>query len=185
MLSRRTFLGLGLATMALPLPARAGQGVAAPLAELVLRSRAIAVVTPTSSVCRWEDRGGARRIVTYCQARIDELLDGRSEADEVVVRLLGGRVGTIGQVVHGEAFLVRDQACLVFLREIDPGVSAITGLAQGHFPLLADAHGTPRLHPSPRRGDLAEPPGSAPKLLLGRTVPEATTRIRSVREHAR
>jgi hypothetical protein len=187
MFGRRDFLqccGAGLLGAAWPRSA-AGAATAARLGDLVLRSRAVAVATSLGGEGRWETRDGSRRIVTTSRVRIDELLCGDATGSEVWVRTLGGRVGNIGQVVHGEALLLRDEPCVVFLHDHAEGVHSVTGLAQGHYPLRADAGGVLLLQRSPLRGDLVETADSASGLLVGQTLGEGKARIRSAQAHAR
>jgi hypothetical protein len=167
-------LGVGLlAAAAGPRPAYASRSVAVSLAELVRRSRRIAVATSMGGEGRWESVGERRRIVTYHRVRIDELFDGDSVDGEVVVRTLGGRVGEIGQVVYGEAVLLRGQPSVLFLHNLRADVHAVTARAQGHFPLLADEAGVRHLRASPHRARLIDTRDSAAARLVGRSVADA------------
>ena len=175
----------GLGALAFPPTASAGQAVAISLKELARRSRRVTVATRLHGEGRWEVVGSQRRIVTYSRVRVDELIDGESSESELVVRTLGGRVGKIGQIVHGEAQLVKGHPNLLFLHELREGVHAVTAMAQGQFLLRADSRGARRLHPSPYRGRLIDAPHSAARLLLGRNLPEAARLIREARRSAR
>ncbi len=188
MLSRRDTLRLLAGTVglvALPRAAWASRSVAASLPQLVERSDRVALVTSQGGESGWEVIGDRRRIVTYTRVRVDELVTGDGPDGELVVRTLGGRAGQIGQIVHGEARLLRAEPCLVFLREPESGLHLVTARAQGHFPVRPDARGVDRLQLSPSRGELERDERSAAHALVGRSVSEAKALIRSSRRDAR
>ena len=190
MLSRRDTLRLlagtaGLVVLPLPRVAWASRSVAASLPELLGLSDRVALGASQGGECQWEDVGGQRRIVTYSHVCVDELVAGDGSDGELVVRTLGGRVGNIGQVVHGEARLLRGEPCLLFLSETEPGLHRVTARAQGHFPIRADAHGVGRLEASPNRPELVDEGRSAARDLVGRSVPDAKALIRSMRHDGR
>ena len=89
------------------------------------------------------------------------------------VRTLGGRVGHLAQMVHGEAQLRSGAASLLFVDAGDDQVWRVTGMAQGHYPLTLDASGVRRLMRSPDLPRLSQWEGAAVRLLPGRSVPEA------------
>ena len=94
-------------------------------------------------------------------------------------------MGEIGQVVYGEAVLLRGQPSVLFLHDLRAGVHAITARAQGHFPLLADAAGVRHLRASPRRARLIDKRDSAARKLVGRSVAQAKRLIRETARHVR
>lgn len=179
---RRTALRiLGLTALGAALPDVAGATIAraVPLPDLVRQSRRVLVVTPLDAYSVWETVGGQRRIVTYTRVRFDDHLAGETAAEtELLVRTLGGRVGGIGQIVHGEAQLKAEEQSVVFLRARPDGSERITAMAQGHYPLRRDAAGAIRLHTSPFLPELLAPENSAVRRLPGLTVPDAARRIR-------
>ncbi len=172
MLSRRHFLAsaaLGTAAATLPWaarPAHASVSRAQTLEQLAKASHACVVGTPVQSESRWETTGDHRRIITETRLIVDELVGGELEDPEVMVRTLGGQVGDIGQVVHGEAVLIRNHRAVVFLAGSDR-TPYVTAMAQGHYPVRADSHGAVRLALSPRLGRL-----------IGRNASSATVRLR-------
>jgi len=141
-------MGAFLVSLSLPRLARASSARAATLTELLTRSTRIAHVMPLEGWSRFEDIGQKRHIVTYTRLRIDEAIAGQSGESEILVRTLGGHVGKLGEIVHGEAQLMVNEACLVFLRANADGIEEVTEMAQGHYPFEADAHGTLRLRAS-------------------------------------
>jgi hypothetical protein len=146
------------------------------LNELVHQSLYALVGTPVELFGRWETVGRRSRIVTYTLVRADYSIDGRPPGtSDVMIRSLGGRVGDIGQTVPGEAMLQRGRAATVFIEELSRDLFAVTGMAQGHYPVIADGHGVKRLR---AEAGLLEFVGgakvldSAVHLLDGRTVTE-------------
>jgi hypothetical protein len=133
-------------------PSVAFAGAARPisLSDLVKRSKHVVVATPRVADSMWEEIGGSRRLVTYTRLTLEESLDDRLvEGNEVLVRTLGGRLGALGQIVHGEAELRRDETSVVFLKARHDGTYHISGLAQGHYPLHTDVAQVRRLSSSP------------------------------------
>jgi hypothetical protein len=142
------------------------------LSELVWTSNAIVIGTPVDAVSQWEDEGDGRRIVTVSKIDVLQALDRRPPRDsQMYVQTLGGRVGGIGQIVHGEAELDARRPQVLFLGPGQRGRLRVMGRAQGHYPLLDDESGTPRLRTSPRLGDfVVQDPYSAVARLRGATV---------------
>jgi hypothetical protein len=138
------------------------------------RSHHAVLATPTDVQTRWETAYGTRRIVTYTRVLVGQAIDGRNVAEtEMLIRTLGGKVGHIGQVVHGEARLQLDKVSALFV-DLDPEqVWRVTAMAQGHYPLRADSAGVSRLVRSPDLPELRPDAVAAIHLLPGRTVLEA------------
>jgi len=162
----------GLATALYPDDASATTALAASLDELVKRSDQIFFGRPLQASSRWADVGAGRRIVTYTTVQVEEPLEGDAQA-EYVVRTLGGKVGDVGQLVHGEASLRIGEDNLIFLHRARNGDHVVTARAQGQYPLRADDRGTRRLRQSPRIAYLVNDEKSAAHVLVGRTVSEA------------
>lgn len=190
MLSRRSLLGGLSAAAAVSLlgrPGRASVARAVSLSELVHRSEHAVLVTPRTISSQWETVGRRRRIVSYTVLQVDGALDGRSpDSGEMVVRTLGGRVGDIGQVVHGEAVFRHGLASAMFLEKIEAELYSVTAMAQGHYPLHADDRGTVRLHKSPRVAELLQYSEAAVQKLHTRTIVESQQLIlQELHPHAR
>jgi hypothetical protein len=118
MLTRRSALilaGLGALSLGFPHTARASVARALTLPELVRQTERVVLATPLQAESRWETVGRARRIVTYTRLRVDETLHGSQAESEVMVRTLGGKVGKIGQIVHGEALLSPHEQSVLFI----------------------------------------------------------------------
>jgi hypothetical protein len=119
--------------------------------------------------------GSSRRIVTYVQVEVTQPIDGRPPPDTTLfLRTLGGQVGDIGQLVHGEARFELGSQSVMFVAPDEDGVLGITAMAQGHYPLRADtASEIVRLRPSPNMPSLTRVEGSAVQRLVSKTVVEA------------
>lgn len=149
------------------------------LGELLARSEHALIATPLDAQSDWVVLGGKRRIVTDVRVRVEELLARRAPAqNELFVRVLGGSVGQVGQLVEGEVRLLPGAPCTLFLTAAAPTLTYVTGRTQGHYPLVADAEKLLRLRPSPTLPELEHPEGSAVQLLTGRTIAEARELMR-------
>jgi hypothetical protein len=182
MLSRRQVLrgigavcaGAALPTLAVPGAAWASTARAISLPQLVGLSQYALVGTPAGATSRWETVGSSRRIVTYVTLQVSHPIDGRPPGDtSLMVRTLGGSVGDIGQLVHGEARLELGAPAVVFLTPDGDGVLGVTAMAQGHYPLSFDPDKIARLRPSPDMPALLDVKDSAVQRLVRRTVLEA------------
>jgi hypothetical protein len=145
--------------------------------ELVRRSQHVILGEPLDAYSVWEQVAERRHIVTYSRIRTHELLGGATPAqDELLVRTLGGRVGELGEVVHGEAQLVMGSRSVLFLMPT-AGELGVTAMAQGHYPLTRDQAGEERLGPSPGMPELVDPNGSAVRRFSGLRVAEARSLV--------
>jgi hypothetical protein len=175
MLSRRSLLfgGVGLAALAShSSPANASLFRAMTLAELLRESEHAFVGTSLDAVGAWESIGGRDRIVTRTRVRVESVLDGRPPpATELTVRTLGGKAGNIGQIVFGEAQLGLNVTAAMFVESLPGGIFAVTGMAQGHYPLQADEHGVRRVRVAAKELEHVDTT-SAVARLSGRTVTE-------------
>jgi hypothetical protein len=151
------------------------------LHDLVTRSSRVLRGTPLEGVARSEDIGGARHIVTYSRVRVEDLIQGGPAESEILVRTLGGRMGNLVELVHGEAELALNEACVVFVHQNTDGTEGVTAMAQGHFPIANDASGTPRLRASQNMAHLVGGEQPAATLLAGARLEEARSLILGVR----
>jgi hypothetical protein len=180
-MDRRGFVrvaSIGVLGAALSRHAHASLSRAVPVADLVGRSQHVMLGEPLDADSVWEELGGRKHIVSYTRVRVHELLAGADpKQDELLVRTLGGRVGDLGELVHGEARLTLGERSVLFVMPARD-VLAVTAMAQGHYPLLRDAAGTERLRRSPEAAELLNEAGSAVKRFTGMQVPEARELIR-------
>lgn len=175
MVSRRRFLGgMALATLTASRAAEASIARAVTVGELVYRSRHVLVGTSMDAFCRWERIGKRSRIVTYSVVRVERPLDGRPpDTSEVMVRTLGGTVGDLGQIVHGEAVVALGAKAALFLHDVAPDVLAVTGMAQGYYPIERDHEGVERLRAAVSDLELRDVPDAAVRRLHGSSMAEA------------
>ncbi len=153
---------------------------AVPLEALTARSQHVVLGEPLDSYSVWERIGGRKHIVTYTRLRAHELLAGADpKADELLVRTLGGQVGELGELVHGEAVLQIGNRSVVFVMPSQDAL-AVTAMAQGHYPLLRDHAGAERLLRSPHAAELVGEAGSAVKRLPGLQLGEARSLLQQV-----
>jgi hypothetical protein len=153
---------------------------AVPLEALTSRSQHVIVGEPLEAYSVWERVGGRKHIVTYTRVRAHELLAGKDpQAEELLVRTLGGTIGELGELVHGEAALRVGRRGVVFTMP-SHGALAVTAMAQGHYPLRADSAGVERLFRSPHANELIDEAGSAVKRLPGLHVAEARSLLEQV-----
>jgi hypothetical protein len=153
--------------------AQASIARALPLELLAGRSQHVVLGEPLEAYSSWERIGQRRHIVTYTRVRAHELLAGADPAsDEVMVRTLGGRIGELGELVHGEAVLRLGERSVLFVMP-SREVLTVTAMAQGHYPLRQDAKGTERLRRSREARELVGEAGAAVKRLPGLQVAEA------------
>lgn len=149
--------------------------------NLVARSTAIVRGLPLEASATFETIGNTQHIVTYTRLRVDDLIRGGPSASELWVRTLGGRKDKLGEIVHGEADLVLNEACLVFIAANADGVDEVTAMAQGHYPIVNDASGTPRLSLSHNMPHLLGGPDAAVAKLAGTELGEARALILGAR----
>jgi hypothetical protein len=135
--------------------AHASTAVALSLDDLVQKSEVIVVANVVSKSSRWE--GG--HIVTYTTISVDvPVAGGPKSSDAIVVRTLGGTVGTIGQKTFGEAVLPPGGKFLLFLHAADAtGARSVTGMEQGVFPVVVGTDKQPHIGPLPTTLDLVPP----------------------------
>jgi len=139
------------------------------VADLVKKSTSTLVVTAVAQRSSWVNLAGSERIVTDTQARVEELVTGIDpSARQIMLRTLGGRVGTTGQIVEGEAELT----------QFEPAIYAVTAMAQGHYPIVNQAGArvlaTNRVLPA-----LLKRSGSAVERLAGKKLVDAVALVRA------
>jgi hypothetical protein len=167
-----------------PRTAEASVSVALTLEQLASGASHIVVATAVEKRSRWEELGGGRRIVTYTRLTVDQPVAGEP-AKEIWVRTLGGVVDKIGQHVSGEAHLAVGAQSLLFLKLAPDGVLVVSGMAQGHYPIVKQPDQPPRLAPSPDQGAVLGRPGpsiAAREILAGATLADAIKAVQRARK---
>jgi len=182
LVSRRgLFLGLSSAAATSVLGVKASATVARSLTleALVRSSSRISVVTALASESHFEELGRRRRVVTDTRVRVEEAIaKGESVESELMVRTLGGSVGRLGELVHGQAHLALGEPCVAFLLRGPDGLHYVNGMAQGHYPLTQG--NVKRLLQSRDLGEVLQAEGSAVRTLVGSELGAAATRIRAL-----
>jgi hypothetical protein len=143
------------------------------LSKLVKQSTTVVVATPVSFSSHWTTTGSTSRVVTDVTLEVAWTLRGNdTTGKDIVVRTLGGTVGGVAHLVHGEALLRVGQTCLLFLVPSRDGELHVLGMAQGHYPLDPDNNGDWRVQPSPGLEGVLKPQLSAAQTLSGRRLSE-------------
>lgn len=182
-LNRRAWLtsvvAVGLGTVT---EASAHGQAAMSLDELVRLCAHVVVVHPVQTHSVWEWDSGARRIVTYTTVDVLTNVDGRNlDAPQPIVQTRGGRVGDVGQLVHGEAQFDTGEPSVCFLSPDQDGIHHVVGRAQGLFPLYYDDERVHRLRAtSSALHQAAANPRSAVELLRGRTLSQCQQMLAEV-----
>lgn len=170
-------------------PAGATVSALVSMDELVAASTYVVIATAGERYGVWEDLPSGKRIVTYTKLSVERAVLG-APSREIWVRTLGGVVDNLGQSVAGEARLPTGSRALVFLAQVN-GAVVVTGMAQGHYPIVADDKGVARLASSPEPGMLVPRRGptlSAHEQLVGATVEEGAAlvvRARKARDESK
>lgn len=103
------------------------------LEQLVQRADLIVQGQVQSVYCQWdEDR---RLVFTYIAVRVDEPLKGEGRRT-VLIRQLGGTVGTIQMSVAGVPQFKPGQMAVVFLKSQDDGAFQVVGMSQGLYEIV-------------------------------------------------
>lgn len=158
--------------------AQASLARAVGLDELTSRSEHVLLAEPLDASSVWEQIGRRRHIVTYTRVRALEVLAGSDpRQEELMLRTLGGRVGELGELVHGEAILTLGERSVLFVMPAD-GALAVTAMAQGHYPLARDRAGLERLLRSPQARELVGEAGAAVRRLPGLELREARSLLK-------
>lgn len=161
-------------------PAHASLSRAVSLEALVRRSQHVVVGEPLEAYSVWERLGSRKHIVTYTRVRADELLAGQDPREqELLVRTLGGQIGQLGQLVHGEARLQLGRRSVLFTMPSRDAL-VVTAMAQGHYPLRRDAAGAEHLLRSPQASELLNEAGAAVQRLPGLKLRDARSLLTRV-----
>jgi hypothetical protein len=98
--------------------------------EQIRASDVILIGTVVDLSPEWDDR--ARLIVTDAEVAVDEVWKGEPGSDRVVVRTLGGAMGSVGLAVEGAARFVEGERVLLYL-ERDADHFRPSGLGFGKY----------------------------------------------------
>jgi hypothetical protein len=97
--------------------------------------------TPLQTWSQWNPQH--TMILTFTKFHVERVLKGQASG-MVIVKQLGGRVGTVVQKVAGVRHLAPGESTVLFLRPGDQsdGTLVITGLMQGNFSVSIAQDGT-------------------------------------------
>ncbi len=177
---RQLFFGSILAgILALSVPSSATVVRAIELGQLIGTSERVIVATAVAAESHWQVIGDSRVLVTDTRVQVSDSFHGpTTPGSELTIRTLGGELDKIAQLVHGEARLALGTSCFLFLDEGSDGILRINQLAQGEYPLVADAKGQLLLVPSPGLDMVVNVERSAVRQLAGKRVSEAANLVR-------
>lgn len=182
--ARRAFVLGSAALGALMLETRSAQATLVrglTLQALVARSQQVIVLRPLESHSHYVTLGGRRSIVTDTRIRIEDVVAKQPpQADELLVRTLGGRVGRVGEIVHGQAELEAGGLSLAFLKQDADGAYWIMGMAQGHYPIEGVPAEQAHLTASRNLPEIRDWDSSAVRELAGKKLAAARSAIKRV-----
>jgi hypothetical protein len=171
-------LASAVGALALPRAAKATLLRGLSLEALSATSGRIVYGSALEASSHWEVLGGHKRIVTDTRVRVDDVIAKAAPDQEILVRTLGGTMGDLAAMVYGEALLVLDEPCVLFLSEQPAGVHRVVGMAQGHYPVRPDLQRAMRLKVSPRAPELLGDAKLAVHRLPGQELSTAASMIR-------
>jgi hypothetical protein len=103
--------------------------------ELVKRADLIVQGQVQSVYTQWDE--GRRLVFTYISIRVDESLKGESR-QSVLIRQVGGTVGTVQMSVAGVPEFKSGEMAVVFLKRQADGTFQIVGMNQGLYEIVDD-----------------------------------------------
>lgn len=170
-LSRRGFL---YALTLLGVASRGGATTIVPITldALTQRSEHVILGTVRVTTSRW--RG--RFIVTDCEVQVDAALRGTLAPGSVVrVRVAGGVVEGVGQMIPDAPMPTRGETAVFFLRDVEDGAHLLTHMTAAVLPVTLDAGGratvgtAPGLR-DPASGTSGQPARAMPVEVFARAV---------------
>ncbi|MFP2934099.1 hypothetical protein ACLESO_55040 [Pyxidicoccus sp. 3LG] len=135
---RQVFRTMLLMALLGGLPAAATTQLAVDLPGLAKGSDAVVHGVVRRVESRWS--GDKMRIVTDVEIQVTESLKGQP-GNTVLVTQPGGRVGDVGQVVHGLASFTPGEEVVVFLEKRGARAFRVHSMAQGKYQVKRDAEG--------------------------------------------
>jgi hypothetical protein len=160
---RSALAALLAAALLLGLPAAATTMLRIDLPELSQKADTIVHGTVRRMESRWS--GDRRRIVTDVEIEVTEALKGQAGSTVLLVQP-GGRVGDIGQMIHGLPTFTPGEEVVVFLDRHGAAAFRVTAMAQGKYQVR---------RASDSRSVLAVPENTGEALLLDPTTRQPTT----------
>ncbi len=136
--------GLGLALLGVFPHAQATTFLQRPFPETIAEAPFIVRGIVGNSHSDWSSlKDGARRIYTFTDLGISEVIRGNVPGQQLVVRELGGTKDGMGMEVSGTAQFTRGEEVVLLLGETNPdGSRDVRGMMMGKFNIQQDAKGT-------------------------------------------
>lgn len=150
-------LGLGLLVLSLLAPApdaAATSLMRLGLSAMVTRAHVVAHATVESTRSRFLDGEGGT-IVTDVRLKVHRGLLGVRDGERITAQQLGGTVGELGQIVHGEARYRVGEEVVVLLAP-RPGGLFTVGMTQGALHVRRDEAGVARVHVDAAEAELVD-----------------------------
>ncbi len=95
------------------------------------------------------------------------------------MRTLGGRVGGVGEIVHGQPTISAASADVAFLKLGADGAHWFVGMAQGHYPLVGQVQAERKLIQSAQLPEIRDYERCAVRKLSGLKLTRATELLRA------
>ena len=134
-MTMRNLIGIALTVTMLAAPAFATTAVRMDLEQLVQEADLIVQGHVQSVYCQWDE---ARRLVfTYISILVDEPFKGERR-ESVLIRQVGGTVGTIQMSVAGVPQFKSGETAIVFLKRQAGGTFQVVGMNQGLYEIIGD-----------------------------------------------
>lgn len=166
---RSTLSALLAVALLIGLPAAATTMLRIDLPELAQSSDTVVHGTVRRMESRWS--ADKRRIVTDVEIEVAETLKGQAGSTVLIVQP-GGRVGDIGQIVHGLASFAEGEEVVVFLERRGTSAYRVMGMAQGKYQIRRSADHRSALAVPENTGDalLLDPSTRQPSATAPRTL---------------
>jgi hypothetical protein len=126
----RRLIGMALMAAILAVPAFATTVARLNLQQLVQRADLIVEGQVQSVYYQWDE--GRRLVFTYVLIRVDDPLKGERR-QWVLIRQVGGTIGTIQMSVAGAPQFKNGEMALVFLKRQEDGAFQVVGMNQGLY----------------------------------------------------
>ena len=125
----------GVALLLAASPAWSSLVVRMNLDELVAESDSVVEGTVEAVYSQWDtDR---RLVFTYASVRVDDPLKGQRRR-ALLIRQLGGRVGSLRMTVAGMPEFAAGERVIVFLKDSGNGTYHVVGMNQGRYAITGD-----------------------------------------------
>jgi hypothetical protein len=131
--SPRNLVGITLIAVILSAPAFATTVARLNLDQLVQRADLIVQGHVESVYSQWDEE--RRLVFTYISIRVDESLKGERR-QSVLIRQVGGTVGTMQMSVAGVPQFRSGEMAIVFLKRQDDSTFQVVGMSQGLYKIV-------------------------------------------------